>query len=56
MSESQPVFHRLFGALRAAETLNVCNDGPSLNRRGVRVLRYLEARRHREARRREADA
>jgi hypothetical protein len=45
-----PLYHRLFGALRAVEVLSL--DRPPamrLNRRGERMLRYLETRRRREA-------
>lgn len=42
-------FQRLYGSLSAAEALAVCGDGPPLNRRGERTLRYLRRRLRRPA-------
>jgi len=38
---------RLFDQLSAIDVLNVCHEGPPLNRRGERILRYLRRRRRR---------
>jgi hypothetical protein len=34
----------LYSQLTAIETLGVCRQGPHLNERGARLLRYLRAR------------
>jgi hypothetical protein len=38
---------RLLDALGAADVLNVCHQGPPLNKRGERLLHYLRRRRAR---------
>lgn len=38
------VFKRLYSQLSAIEALGVGRDGPGLNPRGERILRYLRAR------------
>jgi hypothetical protein len=36
--------HRLYLQLAAIESLGVCRQGPGLNRRGQRILRWLRHR------------
>lgn len=35
---------KLYSALSAIEVLSVCKEGPPLNARGARMLRYLRKR------------
>ena len=42
------IYDRLYSQLSAIETLSVCHRSePKLNPRGVKLLRYLQTRRHR---------
>lgn len=41
------LWERLYSQLSAIEAIGVCRQGPGLNKRGERILRYLRRRRHR---------
>jgi hypothetical protein len=42
------LLNKLYSQLTAIETLGISREGPHLNARGARILRYLRARRRRE--------